>query len=163
MAVTAYRDGYFARFLLACRGGSGAGRMDYPAVPTADSSNNKSGDKRGDVLLRTVTIPHLRIPTIYRRRKPGMGMLVVRLSQKWTINLYWPSIRNHLQPDSPLTEDRFDTSLPPGAGTKTFKAFPPGSNHDAQSVASQASRYWELGISKRGESGDEKNPQNVCG
>ena len=32
-----------------CRGGSGAGRMDYTAVPTADSSNNKSGAKRGDV------------------------------------------------------------------------------------------------------------------
>ena len=41
------------------------------------------------------------------------------------------------------TEDRFDTSLPPGAGTKKFKAFPHGSNHDAQSVASQASRYWD--------------------
>ena len=47
MAVTAYRDGNFARFLSPCRGGSGAGRMGYAAVPTADS-NNKSGAKRGD-------------------------------------------------------------------------------------------------------------------
>ena len=41
------------------------------------------------------------------------------------------------------TEDRFDTSLPPGAGAKKFKTFPHGSNHDAQSVASQQSRYWD--------------------
>ena len=40
------------------------------------------------------------------------------------------------------TEDRFDTRLPPGAGTKKLKAFSQGSTNDPQkSDASQASRY----------------------